>query len=161
MSSFPILLKNRSLAKNRNSSNFSSLSSLLDDLFVNEFPSFVSSGFNSGGTLPKVNVKETDKAFELQIAVPGMKKSDFQINVEDDVLSISTETKDSKEEKGEKGETYTRKEFGYASFKRSFTLPDTVDESEIKASYKDGVLSIDIPKKPESQQKETRTIDIS
>ncbi len=160
MSSLPILLKNGSLIKNRNRtlSSFPSLSTWLDDLFVDEFPSFASSGINTGVSLPKVNVKETDGAFEVELAVPGMNKSDFQINIDDNVLSISTEKKDSKEEKSDH---YTRREFGYASFKRAFTLPDTVDESEIKASYNDGILGIKIPKKPESKPQEKRTIEIS
>ena len=78
--------------------------------------------------------------------------------MDNDVLSISTETKDEKEHKEE---NYTRREFGYSSFKRTFTLPDSVDDEAINASYKDGVLSILLPKKEEAKQKPVRSIKIS
>ncbi|MDX1783004.1 MAG: Hsp20/alpha crystallin family protein, partial [Aequorivita vladivostokensis] len=86
------------------------------------------------------------------------KKSDFQIDLENQLLSISTEVEEKSEEKEE---NYTRREFGYSSFKRSFTLPETVDEEKIKANYKEGILSIHLPKKEEAKQKPPRNIKIS
>ncbi len=87
-----------------------------------------------------------------------MKKSDFHINLENKLLSISTEIT---ENPGEMEENYTRREFGYASFKRSFTLPETIKEEKIKAVYTNGILSIHLPKKEEAIQKPPRSIKIS
>jgi HSP20 family protein len=92
------------------------------------------------------------------MAVPGLKKSDFQIELDNQVLSISTETK---EEQENQEENYTRREFGYASFKRSFTLPESVDEEKINASYSEGILNIHLPKKEEAKQRPARSIKIS
>ncbi len=159
MSSLQTLPKNGSLAKTSNkNTNISSVSNWFDDLFFNDFPSFFSSNFNHGISLPKVNIKETADTFIVEMAVPGMKKSDFKINLDNQVLSISTEREDKSEEQNE---NYTRREFGYSSFKRTFTLPDTVDESKIKASYEDGILAIELPKREEAKQKPARTIEIS
>jgi HSP20 family protein len=114
--------------------------------------------FNTGITLPKVNIRETSDAFWVDMAVPGMKKSDFQIDLDNQLLSISTELK---QEKESNEENYTRREFGYSSFKRTFTLPESVDDSKINASYSDGILNIHLPKKEEAKQKPARTIKIS
>ena len=92
------------------------------------------------------------------MAVPGLKKSDFQLDLDNQILSISTEIK---KENDQKEENYTRREFGYASFKRTFTLPESVDEEKINAKYEDGILSILLPKKEEAKQKPARTIRIS
>jgi HSP20 family protein len=92
------------------------------------------------------------------MAVPGLKKSDFHIDIDNQVLSISTEMK---EENEQKEDNYTRREFGYSSFKRIFTLPESVDDGKIDANYKDGILSILLPKKEEAKQKPARTIKIS
>jgi HSP20 family protein len=114
--------------------------------------------FNSGTGLPAVNILETDNDFQLQLAVPGMKKSDFKIDVDNNVLTISSEEKS----EVENTETnYTRREFYYNSFKRSFTLPETVNNDKIVAKYKDGVLSILIPKKEEAKPKPPKTIQIA
>ncbi|MCB0464092.1 MAG: Hsp20/alpha crystallin family protein [Aequorivita sp.] len=133
-------------------------SSWIDDLFNRELPSVFSQNFNTGMSLPKVNIKETADAYFVEMAVPGLKKSDFQIDLENQVLSISTEVEEKKEEK--EG-NYTRREFGYSSFKRSFTLPETVDDGKIKANYNEGILSIHLPKKEEAKQKPPRNIQIS
>ena len=109
-------------------------------------------------SLPMVNIKETAEDYFVEMAVPGLKKSDFNIVLDNQVLSISTETD---EQKDLKEENYTRREFGYASFKRSFTLPETVDEGKIKAKYDEGILSINLPKKEEAKQKPARSIKIS
>lgn len=160
MTNLETVPKNRGLAKKDSNAltNFPSLSNWFDDLFMNDFPSFFSSNFNTGISLPKVNIKETSDIYVVEMAVPGMKKSDFNINLDDKMLSISTEREESKEDKDE---TYTRREFGYSSFKRTFTLPDSVDEGKVNASYNEGILSIHLPKKEEAKQKPARTIEIS
>ena len=133
-------------------------SSWIDDIFTREWPSVFSQNFNTGMSLPMVNIKETSDAYFVEMAVPGLKKSDFKIDLENQVLSISTELESELEQNED---TYTRKEFGYSSFKRSFTLPETVDEGNIKAKYNEGILSIHLPKKEEAKQKPARTIKIS
>lgn len=106
---------------------------------------------------PAVNVSEDKDQYHVELAAPGLQKEDFNLNVEDDVLTISVEKK---EEKDEKENGYTRREFNYSSFTRSFTLPETVDTENIKAVYNDGILGIDIPKKEEEKSK-NRVITIS
>ncbi|HBL80325.1 MAG TPA: heat-shock protein [Aequorivita sp.] len=151
--------KNGGLTRTSNSAtNLPTWSSLLDDFFNRDLTSVFSQNFNTGITLPKVNIKETADAYFVEMAVPGLKKSDFQIDLQNQVLSISTEVEEKSEEKEE---NYTRREFGYSSFKRSFTLPETVDEEKIKADYKEGILSIHLPKKEEAKQKPPRNIKIS
>jgi len=94
---------------------------------------------------PAVNIKETEKEFVVSLAVPGMNKKDFNIDIDIDLLTISSEIK---EETEEKVDNYTRKEYNFNSFKRSFTLPkDTIDRENIDAKYKSGELIINIPKK--------------
>lgn len=106
--------------------------------------------------LPAVNVKDNTKSFDLELAVPGYKKEDLKVNVEDGVLTISSERKkESEEDKN----GYTRREFSYSSFKRSFQLPANVDADHVKANYVDGVLKLSIPKTnalPEKHGKEVR-----
>lgn len=137
--------------------NLPTFSSWLDDFFNRDLPTF-SQNFNSGITLPKVNIRETADEYFVEMAVPGMKKSDFKIELENKTLIISNETK---EEKETKEENYSRREFGYSSFKRSFSLPETIDEEKIKAEYHDGILSIHLPKREEAKQKPPRNIEIS
>ncbi len=132
--------------------------SLIDDIFNRELPSIFSQNFNNGISLPKVNIKETADAYFVEMAAPGLKKSDFHIDLDNQVLSISTEAEEKNEERDD---NYTRQEFGYSSFKRSFTLPETVDDGKIKANYNEGILSIHLPKREEAKQKPARSIKIS
>ncbi len=111
-------------------------------------------------TVPAVNIKETEKDFTVELAVPGKKKDDFKIEVNNDILTISSEAKTEKEDRADDGK-YTRREFSYSSFKRSFTMPETVDEDKIKASYEDGVLRLALPKKEEAMPKPKKLIDIA
>ncbi|MEM0517636.1 MULTISPECIES: Hsp20/alpha crystallin family protein [Aequorivita] len=143
---------------NNSSSYLPTWSSWIDDIFNRELSSTFSQNFNTGMSLPKVNIKETADAYFVEMAVPGLKKSDFNINLENQVLSIATEVEENNEETKE---NYTRKEFGYSSFKRSFTLPETVEDGKIKATYNEGVLRIHLPKKEEAKQKPPRNIQIS
>lgn len=112
---------------------------------------------NFSGTFPPVNILENDTSFELELSVPGRKKEDFNIEIDEQVLTISSEIK--KEEEA-KEDGYTRKEFSYSSFKRAFTLPETIDEEGIKASYDNGILKFTLPKKEESLPKPKRLIEI-
>jgi len=112
---------------------------------------------NLDNTFPAVNIKENEKDFELELAIPGQKKDDFNIEVDHDVLTISMESK-SENETSE--ENYTRKEFSYTSFKRSFTLPETINEDKINATYVDGILKFTLPKKEETLPKPKRLIAI-
>lgn len=150
--------KNGSLANTNSNTSFPTLSNWLDDIFNRDLPAVFASNFNTGMTLPKVNIKETADAFVVDMAVPGLQKSDFQVDLENEVLSISTHIN---EEDEQKEINYTRREFGYSSFKRTFTLPESVNEDKIDASYNNGILSILLPKKEEAKQKPPRTIAIS
>lgn len=108
-------------------------------------------------TLPAVNVKENEDEFGLELAAPGLKKEDFEIKIDQGVLSISTQKK---EEQAAKKEGYTRKEFSYQSFVRRFTLPEDADEQAISASYEQGVLYITLPKKEEAKPQAARLISV-
>jgi HSP20 family protein len=129
-----------------------------DDIFGKEFfnvkPGFVKN-------TPAVNVKEDEKQFTLEVAAPGLQKENFNLQVEDGVLAISAETKTETSETEEKG-NYTRKEFSYQSFKRSFTLDDeSVDSENITAKYENGILNVSIPKKVKTEEeKKAKTISI-
>ncbi|HNR19300.1 MAG TPA: Hsp20/alpha crystallin family protein [Bacteroidia bacterium] len=94
--------------------------------------------------VPAVNIAENEKQFEIEFASPGFKKDDFKISVDNGMITVSAERK---EEKEEKKKTYTRQEYSYNSFSRTFTLPDNAKEDDIKASYENGVLKLDIAKK--------------
>lgn len=119
------------------------VNNLIDNLFYD-----ASTSGRSFSKLPAVNVAETAEGFQVEFAVPGFGKEDFKINVEKDVLTVSGEHK---AENLEESKKYSRKEFSYSSFKRSFTLPETVDVNKIEANYKDGVLSLVVGKKEEEK----------
>ena len=107
--------------------------------------------------LPAVNIVENEADFELELAIPGKSKDDFNVEIDENVMTISMESK-SEEETAERN--YTRKEFSYQSFKRSFTLPETVNEEKIEATYTDGILKFRIPKRDEVLPKPKRTVEI-
>jgi len=100
--------------------------------------------WNREWSMPAVNIAETDKTFELELAAPGMRKNDFKVKIENGMLNISAERE---EEKKENQKNYTRREYSYNSFNRSFTLPENVKEEDIKAHYEDGVLKLTLAKK--------------
>ncbi len=127
------------------------------DLLENIERNFLGRVDETSGDIPAVNIKEEKDKFTLEMAAPGMKKDDFQINLDNYQLTISSEKK---EEKKEKDDNYTRREFVYSSFSRSFTLPKSIDIEKIKADYKNGILSILLPKK-EEEAKLTKQIKIS
>lgn len=106
---------------------------------------FGTGNFDKNMFLPKVNIKEDKEGYAIDLAAPGMKKDDFKIELDNNVLTISAEGKE------DCVETYNRREFTYQAFRRSFTLPEIADAEKIKASYKDGILSLQIPKKEKAK----------
>ena len=135
--------------------------SFWDNFLSKELMDWGSNNFSSTDTtLPAVNVKETDDAFEIEVAAPGMTKKDFKVNLENNVLTISSERKEEKKEE-EKGR-FTRREFSYQSFQRSFTIPENMVEGDkISAKYNDGLLCIHLPKREAVKPKPAREIAIS
>lgn len=118
---------------------------------------FFDSDWLKRSSLPSVNVNETDKAYEIEVAAPGRTKKDFNISAENGVLTISSEQK---EEKEQKEKDYTRKEFSYSSFTRSFSLPENANEEDIKATYADGILKMEVAKKVISKPKAKKAIEV-
>ena len=132
---------------------------LFDDFFSRELFNWGNNNYSaSESTLPSVNIKETPQSFEVEVAAPGMTKEDFNITLEGNLLTISSSRKDEKEEKEAH---YTRKEFSYQSFQRSFELAkDVVDEDRIEARYENGVLKLMIPKTEHAKKQAPRMIEI-
>lgn len=128
-----------------------------DDFFGRDW--FYNNDVNAGATLPAVNISENDNAYTVEMAAPGMSKKDFKVELENNLLTISYEKEEKNEEK--EGGKFTKREFNYQTFRRSFTLPETVEPEKIEANYKEGILRLEIPKKEEAKQKASRLIDIS
>jgi HSP20 family protein len=145
----------------RNGSLLNNFPTLFNEFFNREFLNWGESNFsNTGTTIPAVNIRETKDEFLVEMAAPGMKKDDFKVELDGTLLTISSEK--SSEQSDEKSGEYSRREFSYEAFQRSFTLPkDVVDADRLKASYQDGVLRLQIPKKEEAKQKPPRMIQIS
>lgn len=131
-----------------------------DDFFNRGMIDWDTNFSNSDTTLPSVNIKETENSYKVEMAAPGMKKQDFKIELDNNVLTISSE-KSEESQGGNENERYSRREFSYQSFQRSFTLPkEVVDEDKIEAHYREGVLQLNIPKKEKAKQKPPRKIEI-
>ena len=113
---------------------------------------------NSTSSMPAVNIREDEKKYSLELAVPGIDKKDLKIDINEDVLTISSETKNESEESRD---GYKRKEFSYTSFCRSFQIPENVNKDKIEANYKDGILTVALPKVEEEKNKISRQIKIS
>ncbi len=145
----------------RNGNYSNSLPGLLDDFFTKDLFDWNNSNFsNAGSTLPAVNVKETPESFEVEMAAPGMQKEDFKVELNNNILTISSEKE--YENQQNESEKYSRKEFSYQSFQRSFHLSkEAVDADNIEAKYENGVLRLRIPKREEVKQKPSRLINIS
>lgn len=130
--------------------------SLVEEFFNGElFPKFFDA--DSQHSIPAVNISESKDDYKIEVAAPGLSKEDFKINLENNVLTVSSEKEENRQENDDK---VMRKEFSYYSFKRSFTLPMTVDSEKIKATQKDGILQVVIPKKDEAKEKPAREIKI-
>ena len=138
----------------RANSGYPVFSNLLEDIF-----STVDTGIStkSNETLPSVNIAENTDGFKIEFAAPGLTKEGFKINLDNNVLTVGSEKK---EEKEELKENFTRREFNYSSFQRSFTLPDSANGEKISAEYENGILNIEIPKREEAKIKPVREIEI-
>ena len=138
--------------------NSIAIPSIIDELFKPDW----FGGYQSpiSANVPAVNMKEDDTHFEIELAAPGKIKADFSIEIDHQVLTISSENKSETEEKDAKG-NYTRREFSYSSFRRSFTLPESVNSESIKAVYENGILNVTLPKKEEALPKPKRLIEIA
>ncbi|MCX6252134.1 MAG: Hsp20/alpha crystallin family protein [Bacteroidetes bacterium] len=129
----------------------------LADMFSNFFDADLNDFFTRKYSDPAANIIEQPDNFELELAAPGMKKDDFKISLENSVLTISSELRN---ETQEEGKNYTRKEFSYGSFSRSFTLPKTINMDKIQAEYQDGILKVILPKKEEAKLEIRKEIKI-
>lgn len=134
---------------------------LFDDIFSKDIWNWgLNNNSTTNTTIPAVNIRETNENFEVEMAAPGMTKNDFKIELNGNTLTITSERQNENELK--EGERYTRKEFSYQSFQRSFQLAkDVVDAERIVAKYENGVLHLAIPKKEEVKIKPPRMIQIS
>jgi len=132
--------------------------SIFDELFQTDWFGGTVNANTAKGTVPAVNIKETADDFALEVAAPGKTKEDFQLSLDHDVLTISTEEK---KEETQKEDNYTRREFSFSAFKRSFKLPQTVNKQEINATYTNGILHVTLPKREEDKVKPKRMIEIS
>lgn len=142
----------------KKSDMFPNVSNVLDDFFNGDIFNWHNRNFTKHGTLPDVNVRETNDKFMLEVAAPGMEKKDFQVELENNMLIISAD-------RAENDETstndYVRKEFNYHSFRRSFALPqDMVVGDKIEAKYVNGVLHVSIPKSEHAKVKPVRRIEV-
>lgn len=145
----------------RNGSMLNPLPMLFDDFFNRDFFNWNNSNYSdTNTTIPAVNIKETAENYEVEVAAPGMSKKDFKVELDGNVLTISSEINHQKEEEGQG--RYFRKEFSFQSFQRTFTLQkDVVDIDKIEARYENGLLQLLIPKKEEVKQKPPRLIQIA
>jgi len=137
----------------RNCSDYPMIPNWLEDIFAKDYDAV--SRFK--GTIPLVNIRETNESFVIELAAPGFVKEDFDIDLDNNILTISTIKK---QETEKVTKNYTKKEFDYTEFKRSFTLPETADFEKIDAKYEKGILEITITKKDEAKVQPKRKIDI-
>lgn len=143
----------RTLVKTYNQRPF-----LFDNVFGKDWNDIFTPTFTGIHNVPAVNIVEHESGFRLEVAAPGLKKEDFKLNLENNVLTVSAKLETSNEETTEK---YSHKEFSFQTFKRTFTLPETANAEQISANYADGVLKVEIPKKEEAKAKEPRLIEVA
>lgn len=150
----------KSLVKS-NGTFFPAIPSLFDDFFNRDWlDSSLGTWRDSGATLPAVNVMETNDDFRIEVAAPGMKRSDFRVELDNNILTISSEREEKNEEKDASG-NYTRREFSYQSFQRSFSLPEhRVMGEKITAKYADGILYVTVPKSEQAKVKPAKQIAV-
>jgi HSP20 family protein len=127
----------------------------MPNLFDDDFFPVLS---NRTSSMPAVNIREDEKNYVLDLAIPGIDKKDLKIDMNEDVLTISSESNNETEQSKD---GYKRKEFSYSSFCRSFYIPENVNKDKIEANYKDGILSITLPKEEEEKSKISKEIKIS
>jgi HSP20 family protein len=147
----------------KNGSRLNALPMLFDDFFSREIFDWKNSNFsNTSTTIPAVNIKETPEHYEVEVAAPGMTKKDFNLELDGNILTISSERQSQREENENESERYSLREFSYQSFQRTFTLQkEVVDVEKIEAKYENGILRLLIPKKEEARQKPPRQIQIA
>ncbi|HRS53329.1 MAG TPA: Hsp20/alpha crystallin family protein [Bacteroidales bacterium] len=137
-----------------------SVPSLVDQFFGHDLMSDLFDDRITGITTPAVNIYESKEDYRIEVAAPGLTKDDFEIELDNKLLTISCE-KEQKDDKKDSDNKIVRREFSYSCFKRTFVLPSSADSDKIEASHKDGILIINIPKKEEAKLKPTRKIKIS
>ena len=139
--------------------NYPAWSNFFNDFFNRDWMDWTTHNFSdTNTTIPSVNILESEESYEVDMAAPGLEKKDFKIELNQGVLTISSEKKMESETK--KGRQYTRKEYSYQSFNRSFTMPHTAESEKISARYDNGILKVVIPKKEEAKTKPLKTIEI-
>ena len=145
-----------------NGTLFPSIPSLLNNFFADDWiDSSLANWTTSGASLPAVNVRETNDNYLIEVAAPGMKRGDFKVELDNNVLTISSQLDEKREENGH-NEGYSRREFSYQSFQRSFSLPESrVEGDKIVAKYVDGILYVTIPKKEEAKVKPAKQIKVA
>ena len=135
------------------------LPTFFDRFFENDLFDWSNRNYSlTNTTLPSVNIKENPDAFQVDVAAPGLSKNDFRLELNNNLLTISSEKK--VENETNEGEQFTKHEFSYQSFTRSFTMPDFADNENITATYENGILHVAIPKKEEAKPRPTRMIEI-
>ncbi|CAN5589219.1 Hsp20/alpha crystallin family protein [soil metagenome] len=132
------------------------LPSFVDEFFT-PWKGIFEGGLERKLSMPAVNVSETKDEYKLSVAAAGLKKQDFSIDMDGNMLTISAETKEDIEEKDK---NYTRREYNYSSFSRTFTVPDDVEKEKIDAHYENGVLNVMLPKKEEAKTQSLKTIAV-
>jgi HSP20 family protein len=146
----------------RNGDLFPAMPGLFNDFLTRDFFNWgLSNNSLTNTTIPAVNIRETKDSFVVEMAAPGMSKKDFRVELDGNMLTISSEKSNEQQDENE-NERYSRKEFSYQSFQRTFNLPkDVVDAEKIEAKYQDGVLHLVVPKREEAKQKPPRMININ
>lgn len=142
----------------RNEANW--LPSVFDDMFKTDWLGGTTNVNSIGTSIPAVNIYESDDNFKVEVAAPGKSREDFNIELDNEILTISSEQKKETETSENNGK-FTRKEFSYSNFKRAFSLPESINNEKISASYENGVLTINLPKKEEAKVQAKRMIEIS
>lgn len=134
------------------------MNTFVDDFFSKDIFDWTERNFAAlGSNLPSANLREVENRLEVELAAPGMKKKDFKIEIENNILKISCENEMEFEDSKE---NYVRREFNYHKFYRTFYLPDSIDEDAVEATYNDGILKVVIAKKEDNKSKATKTIAV-
>lgn len=144
-----------SLVRFKNNNRVNHFSDVWEDFFKRELTDSRNACV-SGNTVPAANISESQKEFSIELAAPGFNKEDFNLSIDKNDLILEV----NKEIEVEKEGSYTRKEFNYKNFKRSFKLPNTVNHNKISASYVNGILGVEIPKKEDAILPEKKSIEI-
>lgn len=147
------------LVKN-NRSLFPAIPSFFDDILTRGWFNWPAISSTERESVPAVNVRETKDAYELEVSAPGMCKQDFKVELDNNMLVVSAQKENKHEEQDDEG-NYTRREFNYQSFPRTFSLPERlVQGDKIAARYHDGILQVTVPKTDEAKVKPAKQIDI-